>query len=217
MLDILSKCNAQVSRSRPLRSNAKPPKPSFPDIKTFSQDHITHSRNSKLTPTPQPGPIPPKHPHTHHPQTAQSPQQTDSSRNPQIHKQRSCKKDTRARQTASKEIVAGEQRGTVLRVAHGHIHKDALKDDKRRSRVDRNADHTRHPMDIWIRRPSEDKETDDGAEDEDQGGHEAMFLLAESIFHDIRDEVEVQVACIDGDTDETSDQDAQKHDADLAD
>lgn len=71
-------------------------------------------------------------------------------------------------------------------------------------------------MDTGVRRPREQEEADDGAEDAGEGRHETMFRRAEAAGQDIRDEVEVEVEDVGEDADETGDEDAEEDDAGLA-
>jgi len=68
-------------------------------------------------------------------------------------------------------------------------------------------------VDIWVRGPGEDEQPDRGPESSKEGGLEAGFLGAESAFHDVRDEVEVEVADVDGDAEQAGDKDAGEDDA----
>jgi hypothetical protein len=64
-----------------------------------------------------------------------------------------------------------------------------------------------------ISSPPKPEETSWHEEDSNQGWNETMFLSTESIFDDIWFEIPVDVAHIDYDPDDTSDNDAEEYDS----
>ena len=135
---------------------------------------------------------------------------------PDVQKQRPREEDTPAREGGAEEIVPGEEGSGVLWVGEGHVDEDALHDDEDGGAVDGDADGRCDPMDSRIRGPREEEETDWGTEGREEGGDETVFLGAETAFHDVRDEIPVQVGAVGEDADDAGDEDAGEDDADDA-
>jgi hypothetical protein len=91
-----------------------------------------------------------------------------------------------------------------------------LEDDEDAERVARDTDGRHDPVDVLAGSPAEDEEADGGEEDGGEGGDEARFLGAEAVLGDVGLEVVEEVGDVDGDTEDTSDEDAEEGGGGLA-
>ncbi len=147
---------------------------------------------------------------------AQPRQERDAPVDAEVEEEGPREEDAAAREGGAEEVVPREEGGGVLRVGQGHVDEDALQDDEAGAAVDDDADDGGDPGEVGARGPGEDEEADGGQEGADEGGDEAVFLRAEPVRHDVRDEVEVEVGDVDCRSDAAGDQDAGEEDADDA-
>lgn len=126
------------------------------------------------------------------------------------------KDDTAAGKCASEEVVGGEQTSRIHGVAERDVHKDTLHDDEDGGSVDGDADGGHDPVDARAGGPGEEEEADGGTEGGDQGGHETAFLDGPAELGDAAVHVVVEVCGVDGDTDDTGDENTEEDETDLA-
>ena len=103
-----------------------------------------------------------------------------------------------------------------MRVRQRHVYEDALQDDEAGAAVDDDADHARDPGEVRAGGPGEDEEADGREEGAEEGGHEAVFLGAETVREDVGDEIEIKVGDVDEGAEDAGGEDAGEEDADGA-
>lgn len=103
-----------------------------------------------------------------------------------------------------------------MRVRERDVDEDALQDHEAGAAVDDDADDAGDPGQVGPCGPGEDEEAHGWQEGSDEGGHEAVFLGAESVRHDVGDEVEVEIGDVGEGSEAAGDKDAGEEDADGA-
>ena len=103
-----------------------------------------------------------------------------------------------------------------MRIRERYIDENTLYNDEDAGAVDGDTDSRRDPMDARIGGPREQEQANGRAERGEDCRNEAMLLGAEAAFHDVRDEVPVQVGAVGSDADATGDEDAGEDDTDGA-
>lgn len=174
------------------------------------------SSRGELAPRPQVRALVVQREHADDAHDAQPGQEADALVDAQVDEERPREQDAAAGQGRAEEVVAGEERGGVLRVRQGHVDEDALEDHEAGAAVDDDADDAGDPGEVGPRGPGEDEEADGRQEGPDERGHEAVFLRAEPVRHDVGDEVEVEVRDVGQHAEPAGDEDAGEEDADDA-
>lgn len=126
--------------------------------------------------------------------------------------------DGASSKSRSAKVIRSKKRSCVLRIGERQVHEYALKQDEGSSRVEADTNDRYNPMDVTaVGGPSKPEETNWHTEDCNQGGNESMLLSAKTVFDDVWLEVPVDVAHINRNADDTSDNDAEEDNAQLAD
>ena len=183
---------------------------------SHTSNRQARSRRSKLTPRPQTRALVVQREHAQDAHDAQASEQRDALVDAEVEKERPREQDAPAREGGAEEIVAREEGGGVLRVRQRDVDEDALEDDEAGAAVEDDADDARDPGDVGPGGPGEDEEAHGREEGAEERGHEAVFLCAEAVREDVRDEVVVEVGDVGDDADGAGDEDAGEEDADGA-
>ena len=93
-----------------------------------------------------------------------------------------------------------------------HVDEYALHDDKDSCSVESDANDRGDPRNRRFSCPGEDEETDRRPKGGEESRDESVLLCSKTALHNIGDEVEVEIAGVDGNADDTRDEDTGEED-----